>query len=53
MAYYKDLREYFKALEVNNKLVRIKREINKDTELALKGEYYQTGGKPAQQRVKP
>jgi 4-hydroxy-3-polyprenylbenzoate decarboxylase len=33
MAYYRDLREYLKALESNNKLVRIKREINKDTEL--------------------
>lgn len=33
MAYYKDLREFIKTLEANNKLVRIKREINKDTEL--------------------
>ncbi len=33
MAYYKDLREHVKTLETNNKLVRIKREINKDTEL--------------------
>ena len=33
MAYYKDLREHIKALEANNKLVRIEREINKDTEL--------------------
>ena len=33
MAYYKDLREHIKALQVNNKLVRVKREINKDTEL--------------------
>ncbi len=33
MAYYKELREHIKALEANNKLVRIKREINKDTEL--------------------
>ncbi len=33
MTYYKDLREHIKALEANNKLVRIKREINKDTEL--------------------
>ena len=33
MPYYKDLREHIKALEVNNKLARIKREINKDTEL--------------------
>lgn len=33
MAYYKDLREHINALEKNNKLIRIKREINKDTEL--------------------
>lgn len=33
MAYYKDLREYIEVLDKNGKLVRIKREINKDTEL--------------------
>ncbi|MDP2734655.1 MAG: UbiD family decarboxylase [bacterium] len=33
MAYYRDLREYLKVLEKANKLVRITREINKDTEL--------------------
>ena len=33
MAYYKDLREYLKALEDNGKLTRISREINKDTQL--------------------
>ena len=33
MAYYKDLREYIKVLEKNDKLFRIKSEINKDTEL--------------------
>lgn len=33
MGYYKDLREHVKALETNGKLVRVKREINKDTEL--------------------
>ena len=33
MAYYKDLREYLKVLEDKGKLIRIKREINKDTEL--------------------
>ncbi|OGO25383.1 MAG: hypothetical protein A2144_09510 [Chloroflexi bacterium RBG_16_50_9] len=33
MAYYKDMREHIEALEAHNKLVRIKREINKDTEL--------------------
>ncbi len=33
MAYYKDIREHIAALEARGKLVRIKREINKDTEL--------------------
>lgn len=33
MAYYKDLREYIEVLDKNGRLVRIKREINKDTEL--------------------
>ena len=33
MAYYKDLREHLKALEERGKLTRVKREINKDTEL--------------------
>ncbi|MBI2954782.1 MAG: UbiD family decarboxylase [Chloroflexi bacterium] len=33
MGYYKDLREYIGVLEERGKLVRIKREINKDTEL--------------------
>ncbi|MFQ5987771.1 MAG: UbiD family decarboxylase [Dehalococcoidia bacterium] len=33
MAYYRDLRGYIKALEKNGKLVRIKREVNKDAEL--------------------
>ena len=33
MGYYKDLREHVKALEENDKLIRITREINKDTEL--------------------
>ncbi|MDP2647576.1 MAG: UbiD family decarboxylase [Desulfobacterales bacterium] len=33
MAYYRDLRDYLKVLEEKNKLVRIKSEINKDTEL--------------------
>ncbi|MBI4330573.1 MAG: UbiD family decarboxylase [Chloroflexi bacterium] len=33
MAYYHDLREYVAALEAHGKLFRIKREINKDTEL--------------------
>ncbi len=33
VAYYKDLREHVKVLESKGKLVRITREINKDTEL--------------------
>ncbi|MFC1901737.1 UbiD family decarboxylase [Chloroflexota bacterium] len=33
MAYYRDIREHIEALEAKNRLVRIKREINKDTEL--------------------
>ncbi|MDP6632549.1 MAG: UbiD family decarboxylase [Dehalococcoidales bacterium] len=33
MAYYKDLREYIQALEDDGQLVRVKRRINKDTEL--------------------
>ena len=33
MAFYKDLREHIETLEMRNKLVRIKRQINKDTEL--------------------
>ena len=33
MAYYKDLRQYLEALDKQGKLTRIKREINKDTQL--------------------
>ncbi len=33
MAYYKDLREYLDVLDKKGKLIRVKREINKDTEL--------------------
>ena len=33
MAYYRDVREYLKALEDHGKLVRIGRPINKDTEM--------------------
>ncbi len=33
MAYYQDFREYLEALEKQGKLTRIKREINKDTQL--------------------
>jgi len=34
MGYYKDIREFVKILEEHGKLVRVKREINKDTELS-------------------
>jgi len=33
MAYYRDLREYLKALEQAGKLKRVKRAVNKDTQL--------------------
>ncbi len=33
MAYYEDFRQYLEALEQHGKLTRIKREINKDTQL--------------------
>ncbi len=33
MAYYKDLREFVRVLKEQNKLVRVEKEINKDTEL--------------------
>lgn len=33
MSYYKDLRKHIEALEKADKLIRIKREVNKDTEL--------------------
>ena len=33
MKYHKDLREHIQRLEANGRLIRIKREINKDTEL--------------------
>jgi UbiD family decarboxylase len=33
MAYYRDVREYLQALENNDRLVRIKQPINKDTEM--------------------
>ena len=33
MAYYKDFREHLKALETQGKLTRIKRQVNKDTQL--------------------
>lgn len=33
MAYYEDIREYLSVLEENGQLVRMRREINKDTEL--------------------
>ena len=33
MSYYKDFREYLQALEKAGKLRRVRRKINKDTEL--------------------
>ena len=33
LSYYRDLREFIQALEEKGKLVRIQKEINKDTEL--------------------
>lgn len=49
MAYYKDIREHIKALETRNKLIRIKREINKDTEL-MPLVRWQFRGLPAEER---
>ncbi len=50
MAYYKDIREHVKALEANNKLARIKRQINKDTEL-MPLVRWQFRGLPEKQRM--
>ena len=33
MAYYKDLREHMETLEAKGKLIRVERQMNKDTEL--------------------
>ena len=49
MGYYKDLREHIKALEANGKLVRIRRPINKDTEL-MPLVRWQFRGLPEEQR---
>jgi len=49
MAYYKDIREYIQVLEANGKLVRITREINKDTEL-MPMVRWQFRGLPAEER---
>ncbi|MBI2831878.1 MAG: UbiD family decarboxylase [Chloroflexi bacterium] len=49
MAYYRDLREYLKVLESKGKLVRINREINKDTEL-MPLVRWQFRGLPEEQR---
>lgn len=49
MAYYKDLREHVAALEAAGKLVRIRREINKDTEL-MPLVRWQFRGLPEEQR---
>ncbi len=50
MAYYKDLREYIRALEASDKLVRIKRAINKDTELIPLVRWQFRGGYVEEQR---
>ena len=68
MGYYKDLRELVAALDERGLLYRIKRQINKDTELmslvrwqfrglpeaerALRGEHYKTGEERATRRAK-
>ena len=49
MTYYKDLRDHIKALEAKGKLVRVQREINKDTELQPLVRW-QFRGLPAEQR---
>lgn len=49
MAYYKDLREYIQMLEDSGKLIRIKRPINKDTEL-MPLVRWQYRGLPEQER---
>ncbi|MFC1962961.1 UbiD family decarboxylase, partial [Chloroflexota bacterium] len=49
MAYYRELREHIKALEEKNKLVRIRRAINKDTEL-MPLVRWQFRGLPEEQR---
>jgi len=50
MPYYQDLRAYLQVLEEKNKLVRIKREINKDTELHPMVRW-QFRGLPEEQRM--
>lgn len=49
MGYYKDLREHIKALKANDKLVIVRREINKDTEL-MPLVRWQFRGLPEEQR---
>ena len=49
MAYYRDLREYIKVLETKGRLVRMDREINKDTELQALVRW-QFRGLPEEQR---
>lgn len=49
MTYYNDLREHMRALEAHGKLVRIKREINKDSEL-MPLVKWQFRGLPEEQR---
>ncbi|MBI2319547.1 MAG: UbiD family decarboxylase, partial [Betaproteobacteria bacterium] len=50
MSYYKDLRQYVEALEQNGKLFRIRREINKDTELHPLVRWQYRGGMPDKDR---
>ncbi len=50
MAYYKDLREYIGVLEENGKLQRVRREINKDTELMPLVRWQFRGGIPDKDR---
>lgn len=49
MKYYKDIREFVKSLEEHDKLVRVEREINKDTEL-MPLVRWQFRGLPEEQR---
>ena len=48
--YYRDVREHLRALEERGKLVRVKREINKDTELMPLVRWQFRGGVPEEDR---
>lgn len=50
MGYYRDLREYIKVLEEKDRLIRIRREINKDTELQPLVRWQFRGGLAAEER---